>query len=194
MRKTAQSVTKGFTLVELLVVIAILGIITAVVVLVMNPAQILAESRDATRLSDLANIQQAINVSQQQDTPPALCQATDMADADCLGDGTTCAYSSLTGIANYCYAGANNRNSNGTGWVRTNISTGTVSMKTLPVDPSNTGAYYYRYQAANPVTGDRTYELNANLESTKHAAKEGSDGGNSATWYEVGTNLTLMGD
>jgi prepilin-type N-terminal cleavage/methylation domain-containing protein len=41
---------KGFTLIELLIVIAILAILATAVVLVLNPAQILAQARDAQRI------------------------------------------------------------------------------------------------------------------------------------------------
>ncbi|MGC9603563.1 MAG: type II secretion system protein, partial [Minisyncoccia bacterium] len=41
----------GFTLIELLVVIGILGTLATAVVLVLNPAQLLAQARDSTRLS-----------------------------------------------------------------------------------------------------------------------------------------------
>lgn len=46
---------KGFTLIELLVVIAIIGVLTAIVT--ANLTQAKAKSRDAKRVSDLAQIQ-----------------------------------------------------------------------------------------------------------------------------------------
>ncbi len=53
---------RGFTLIELLVVIAIIAILAVVVVLTLNPAQLLAQSRDANRVSDLATLQSAISL------------------------------------------------------------------------------------------------------------------------------------
>ncbi|MBI5221157.1 MAG: prepilin-type N-terminal cleavage/methylation domain-containing protein, partial [Candidatus Liptonbacteria bacterium] len=38
--------TKGFTLIELLVVIAIIAILAAVVILTLNPGQLLKQARD----------------------------------------------------------------------------------------------------------------------------------------------------
>ena len=51
---------KGFTLIELLIVITILAILATAVALVLNPAELLKQGRDSTRLSDLAVIQSAL--------------------------------------------------------------------------------------------------------------------------------------
>ncbi len=49
-----RNTISAFTLVELLVVIAIIAILAVEVTLTLNPAQLLAQSRDATRISDMA--------------------------------------------------------------------------------------------------------------------------------------------
>ncbi|MCL5006914.1 MAG: prepilin-type N-terminal cleavage/methylation domain-containing protein, partial [Patescibacteria group bacterium] len=51
-----------FTLIELLISIAVIGILAAVVVVVLNPAQLLAESRDSRRIQDLGNLNNAIGM------------------------------------------------------------------------------------------------------------------------------------
>jgi len=59
MKKKQQ---KGFTLIELLVVIAIIAILSIVVVLTLNPAEMLRRSRDSNRTSDLGVIKTAISL------------------------------------------------------------------------------------------------------------------------------------
>ncbi len=48
--------TSGFTLIELLVVIAVLGVLAAIVLLAVNPAEQLARSRDAGRISAVTQL------------------------------------------------------------------------------------------------------------------------------------------
>ncbi|HEY4525527.1 MAG TPA: prepilin-type N-terminal cleavage/methylation domain-containing protein, partial [Candidatus Paceibacterota bacterium] len=45
---------KSFTLIELLIVIAIVAILSTVVIITLNPAELLRQSRDSVRLSDLS--------------------------------------------------------------------------------------------------------------------------------------------
>ncbi|MBU1110909.1 type II secretion system GspH family protein [Patescibacteria group bacterium] len=51
---------KGFTLIELLVVIAVLGILSAVVLVAINPAERLRSARDAGAKSDIGQIATAL--------------------------------------------------------------------------------------------------------------------------------------
>src|SRR5437867_2269882 len=53
---------KGFTLLELLIVIAIIAILSAVTVIVLNPAEMLRKARDSRRISDMSNIRTAIAI------------------------------------------------------------------------------------------------------------------------------------
>lgn len=187
MKKPAQVQTKGlvslrprsgFTLVELLVVIAIIAILAAVVVLIINPLELTRRGRDAARLSDLANLQNAINVAVQEST----------------GSGVVAVLCKVSGA--YPCSGSSNtgtRASDGTGWVKTDLSSQkSVSVATLAVDPVNSTTYHYTYCANND-----TFELDAVLESDQQKGKMASDGGNENNTdttgrYEVGSNLTLI--
>ena len=171
----AQKVSRGFTLLELLIVIAILAILAAVVIIVLNPAQTLAQARDAQRLSDLSTIKSAISLYMTTVSPVDL----DAGVAACLGDVVTNAlisYSSTNADPGACAtaltpgAGADatgdfavdscrslvaNTVVDGTGWIPVNFNniTGGSPLSNLPLDPTNTALtttptvanYMYRY-------------------------------------------------
>lgn len=169
----SQVLPKGFTLVELLVVIAIIAILAAVVVLIINPLELTRRGRDAARLTDLANLQSAITVAVQEATgsgaEAVLCKPP--AAYPCSG-------SSNTGT----------RTSDGTGWAKVDLSTQqSVSVPTLPVDPTNDTILHYTYCADND-----TWEIDTVLESAQQAGKMSVDGGNEDGRYETGSNLTLI--
>ena len=60
MVKRTGNLTKGFTLVELLIAISLIGILTGVLLAVINPRGIQAKARDSQRVSDLAKIKVAL--------------------------------------------------------------------------------------------------------------------------------------
>lgn len=176
MRKSAQVPTKGFTLVELLVVIAIIAILAAVVVLIINPLELTRRGRDAARLSDLANLQNAINVAVQEATGSGavavLCKVAGVYPCSGKSGGT----------------GTGSRASDGTGWVKTDLSTTkSVSVPTLPIDPINDTAQHYTYCADSDA-----WEIDSILESDQQKGKMLTDGGNEDNRYEVGSKLNLI--
>ena len=65
---------RGFTLVELLVVIAVVGVLMGIVVAVLNPATFFGRGQDSRRLSDLGQIQTALELdfADQDQYPPSL--------------------------------------------------------------------------------------------------------------------------
>lgn len=99
---------------------------------------------------------------------------------------------------------ANLTNIDGTGWLPVNLASvsGGAPLSNLPVDPTNTIAavatvastdLVYRY-ACNATT--LTWEIDAQLESTAFTVddnKKTKDGGNNSNYYEVGTNLKILG-
>ena len=162
----------GFTLIELLVVIAIIAIITGVAIFLINPIELIARSRDATRLQDLSGIQKAIDtaLTDSQSGTSILCQGS-----------PPCSGSSYP-------VGADTRKNDGTGWVKVNFSAGSnITVSTLPIDPQNNSTNLYSYSSDGT-----TYELNAILESLQQKDKMQNDGGNNNNKYESGTSLLLM--
>ena len=171
MKKSAQVLTKGFTLVELLVVIAILAILATVLFLTLNPMEVAKRGRDAARLSDLASLKGAISLAVQEATGSS-------AEVLCSGVSAPCSGSSHTGT----------RASDGTGWVKVNLAAQDIaSLPTLPVDQTNTTANHYTYCS----DGDN-WEINAALESQKESGKAEDDGGDDTALYEVGSSLGLI--
>jgi prepilin-type N-terminal cleavage/methylation domain-containing protein len=165
---------RGFTLVELLVVIAIIAILAAVVVLIINPIELTRRGRDAARVSDLANLQTAINVAVQEATDSGAAILCNDAGYPCTGKSTD----------------ASQREADGTGWVKVNLGNQkSVSVPTLPVDPTNSTTFHYTYCA-----DDDAWEINSVLESDQQKPKAQTDGGDSVdpNRYEVGSNLKLI--
>ena len=172
---------RGFTLIELLIVIGVISILATTVVLVLNPAQLLAQARDSARISDLNSIKSAIGLYLATATAPTLgeeARATFSTTCwfTCAG-AATCVINATTTV-------------DGAGWVGVDL-TGTSSgspLSSLPLDPSQTATYQYAYKGNNTA---KTFELNANLESDKYIGLEATDGGNCATVYEVGSEPGL---
>ena len=199
---------KGFTLLELLIVIAILAILSAVLILILNPAETMKKSRDTQRMSDLATMKTAIGMYLTTAPSPVLDGS---ANTLCVGgtgddsifysgavtDGVTVA---TTFVAETTKTGTT---VDGNGWLPIDFTaiSGGSPISNLPVDPLNTVAV-----AGGPVVGDAvyryscdatdtTFEINSILESESFTIiddKRGADGGNHATLYEVGSDLTIL--
>ncbi|MBI2099714.1 prepilin-type N-terminal cleavage/methylation domain-containing protein, partial [Candidatus Uhrbacteria bacterium] len=128
---------RGFTLIELLIVIGILAVLAAAVVIVLNPAELLAQARDGTRISDLNNIQGAVSLYLSDVTSPTLGTTARSTASSSCGFGT-CTVTASYGV-------------DGTGWVEVNltaISTGST-LSNLPRDPTNNANYQYAYKGDN---------------------------------------------
>lgn len=201
--KNLQPTTKtGFTLVELLVVIAILAILTTAVVLVLNPAELIKQGRDSTRISDLAALNSALALYAADVSSPSFGTCTST-----IGRATVASTTASTGTTTLPFLtrtlnwnGSSNATSGvtGNGWVDVNfngISGGTAPLSKLPIDPINNATYFYGYACNNTLA---TWEIDANMESTKYANSGGNDveintkdGGDNNNWYELGNDPGL---
>lgn len=86
-----KSGIRGFTLIELLVVIAIIGVLASIVLASLNSAR--RKSRDARRITDLKQIQLALELYFDAQSPPqypvatATCDATNARGLEVLSAG-----------------------------------------------------------------------------------------------------------
>jgi len=205
---------RGFTLIELVIVIGILAILATVVVLVLNPAQLLAQARDSQRISDLTSVKSAIALYMATANSPALTASTTctVIATTCNGNsnpfaGGTITYTSSTDTG---VLGAY-----GSGWVggvKFADTAGGSALSALPLDPLNSVVgtdYYYAYRGDS---SDNTFKLMGRLESLKYKDKMKTDGGTNprastptpcstyvedsvsgvdGCYYEIGTKMSL---
>lgn len=186
---------KGFTLIELLVVIGIIAILAVIVVLTINPAELLRQARDSTRISDLNTIKAALSFYLSDYSTPVL--NSDYGDCYMSAITANATTSAVCGWFSNAIDTAVTRSDvltarkvDGTGWVPvdlTVISSGSI-LPILPVDPINNSTHYYAYAASSSLV----FELNANMESSRYGNGgtgdvESKDGGNQAQVYEIGS-------
>jgi len=185
--------TKGFTLLELLIVIGVLAILATATLLVLNPVEILRQSRDSTRISDLASMKNAISV---------YITGVDSPDMD--GGTTSCAtlcYVNASSVTSNCGGRHSSKTTtedstrevDASGWIPIDFTDipGGSPIAVLPIDPTNDATYFYSYACDNTNV---TFELDTVFESTKYTETEdydGTDGGNSANHYEIGSEPGL---
>jgi prepilin-type N-terminal cleavage/methylation domain-containing protein len=178
----------AFTLIELLVVLAIISILAVVVVLTLNPAELLRQGRDSTRVSDMNTLTHALSLYQ---TDQAGSQGYFMGNASSVyvslpdptisGNTTSsCAYWNLPalpagmGYTYQCSSPQAYKNTNGSGWLPVNlqsVSSGNP-LGSLPSDPTNTSStgLYYTY-----ATNGGQYEVTSLFESQKYKTQYGQN-------------------
>lgn len=150
--------SRGFTLIELLVVVAIIGVLSSVVLASLNSAR--AKSRDARRISDMRNLQNAMELFYDQTGkyPQSAGHAQWSGHwenfANCLESGTGCGFT---------------------------VSNFVSPIKDVPQDPSRTtsdpfasGTTYYPSSGYSCNTSQ--YRLTACLETNHPALQNDRDG------------------
>jgi prepilin-type N-terminal cleavage/methylation domain-containing protein len=205
--KGNKKVKKGFTLIELLVVIAIIAILSVVVILTLNPAELLRQSRDSNRISDLSVTKSAISFYLASVTSPSIgTSGTCYQDAASTTVGGTTVGTSTCGTWFSQASGTNLFSSStavdGTGWLPIAFSTTTTGaalpggspLGSLPHDPvNNDGVHFYSYEASSTSL---VFKLDAHMESQKYSNGGSNDvvstdGGIDPNSYEQGTNLKM---
>jgi hypothetical protein len=163
-------------------VIAIIAILAVVVVLTLNPAELLRQSRDANRVSDMATLTSALNLYlTDQSSVSSFSLGTVSSTGISIYDpnaSSTCGSLGLpslnvsSGQAWQCSASSSYRNVNNSGWIPVNFNaiTAGAPIGSLPVDPTNqtSSGLFYAYN-----TNGNQFEVTANLESQKYKAQFG---------------------
>jgi len=189
---------ESFTLAEMLVVVGILVILLSATVLLINPVEYFKQSRDVQRMSDLKNLQTAVErykYSGNRISPISPLGSVNTIYTS-LFDGLSSTCSSMglpllaSGWSYHCVTSqASLQKIDGTGWIPVDLSNlGLISS--LPIDPTNSVSanLYYSYM----VNSSGSMELTATLESQKKLKDSALiDSGTDPAKYETGETLAL---
>jgi prepilin-type N-terminal cleavage/methylation domain-containing protein len=157
---------RGFTLIELLVVVVVGAVLMVATLAMINPVAQLAKANDSKRIADMTALSNAID-------------AYRLRNITFPGDQYIIRQSNVS-------VGGNPVDSVTAGWINEDFSN--IFKSALPIDPKNTSTYNYRYTWIG-----EDYEIDTLLENTTNTTtKSANDGGNNATRYELGTDLTLL--
>lgn len=160
---------KGFTLIELLIVIAIMGILSGALLLVINPKAMIQKGRDAKRMEQIESLAKAINLALAEDEITLI----------------------VTGECSECSSAVGDRELDGNGWVKYTVPEGKQGLSkyipTLPIDPVNVSPTFFIF--GSTLTD---FELNAYFEHPDNLTRMSTDGGDNASMYEMGSNLTVL--
>jgi len=209
MKGSKKTVRKGFTLIELLVVIAIIAILSVVVILTLNPAELLRQSRDSNRISDLSVMKSAVSFYMASVSSPILASSSpaynEIYYSQLWVPTLPIASSGIASVAGANGTGSILRTVDSYGWIPINfnaITAGGSPIGNLPIDPVNATTSFDSY--LNPLvyayvatsSPNLSFKMTAHMESSKYG-KNGSgdvvstDGGVAPTVYEAGTNIAL---
>lgn len=170
----APSLSRGFTLIELLVVVAIIAILALIVMLAINPVEMARRSRDSRRLSDLATLRKAIDLS--------LADGQSLADVaeTSLITATVDSFPGGIKIGKYLSTVPKDPSNNGTTDAIQVIKTACATDKTVLKN-----SMVYTFWSKNGV-----YVLRGRLESTDNCSAIANDGNNN-DYYDIGTDPDL---
>ena len=169
----------------------------SIIIITLNPSELLKQTRDTKRISNLKSINNALSIFQATKST-AYTGVVNTVYVSIPDSSSTCVNLGLPvlpgGYTYACSTSANHRKTDGTGWIPVNFDSLDIGspLSSLPIDPTNTTStgLYYVY-----VTGG-SWELSAVMESVKFGPlgdedKTSTDGGDLDSIYEIGTDFTL---
>jgi len=169
---------QSFTLIELLVAVALIAVLAVAVIMSLNPQELIKQSRDSTRLSDLQNLNKSLSWFEADTGGIGFMGSSSVIYVSIPDTTSTCANLGLptppSGYSYRCVTAQNLQKTDGSGWIPVNfnqISFGKTLTK-LPIDPINqtsTGNYY------TYVPGG-SWEITTILESQKYSPQAINDG------------------
>lgn len=186
---------------EVFFAVLLISILIYLVVAVLNPSEIIKQSRDSQRMVEMIDLSQAINLEK---------VGADNKDFGLLNTvyisipykTEDCGYFSSNpldlpaipaGWRYSCVSASRFQNVDGTGWIPLNLSNESASMRQLPIDPVNSGhgGFFYSY-----YPGIEGYKITARFESKKHGFSGKADNfstgvGNGYGVLEKGTDLNI---
>jgi prepilin-type N-terminal cleavage/methylation domain-containing protein len=186
---------QSFTLIELLVAVALIAVLSVAVIMSLNPQELIKQSRDSTRLSDLQNLNKSLSWFEADTGGTGFMGSSSVIYVSIPDTTSTCANLGLptppSGYSYRCVTAQNLQKTDGSGWIPVNfnqISFGKTLTK-LPIDPINqtSTGNYYTYVAGG------SWKLTTRFESQKYTLQHvAQDGGPDPALYELGTDLNLV--
>jgi prepilin-type N-terminal cleavage/methylation domain-containing protein len=192
---------KGFTLIELLIVLALIAILASILILVINPGEIMTRGRDAKRQGDLRHLVSATDAYISDmgigaNLPWIVrgnCSSTSPGNIffSLVPADTSTPPTGWPAVPSGTATGTTSQIANGNGWVPLNFQGSTlVSLSSLPLDPrnnvtSNGVTFAYSFTCDTSFN----YEYGAKLE--RDLSTMANDGGNRNTCAAVSDTTCL---
>ncbi len=156
---------RGIGVIELIIVITIISILIFIVYYYFQDLS--KRARDAARLADLANMQQAITLA--------------LHDSNNKLDYTLCSSVVIPCKGTSFPLTKQTQNTNGSGWLKVNFEeSNSANFVKLPVDPINDALFHYDYYSDGLL-----WKITSSLESKQYKQKMSEDGGIDPNSYEV---------
>jgi len=133
---------KGFTLIELLIVIAIIAVLSVVVILSLNPAELLRQARDSNRISDMATMKSAVSLYLADVASPflgtsSICYISAATSSNLYVPSSGGSFAVSSTCANWMTMGTTTANVTATTSRSIGVAGATAGIGWLPVDFNN---------------------------------------------------------